>query len=147
MNTAYAVSQGQRFNTDTTLEVVECASCSVKYAIPKSLNDSAVRYPGNRPNGWTIFCPFGHSWHYVGETPEEKLKRERERSARVTAELDQMTASRNAYKGVATRERAARKRVEERVAHGVCPCCKRTFKQLAAHMERKHPEYAAGEAA
>jgi hypothetical protein len=27
------------------------------------------------------------------------------------------------------------------VAAGVCPCCKRTVKQLAAHMKEKHPEF------
>lgn len=28
-----------------------------------------------------------------------------------------------------------------RVGAGVCPCCKRTFQQLARHMKCKHPKY------
>ena len=31
---------------------------------------------------------------------------------------------------------------KNRVAASVCPCCKKTFKQLAAHMKNKHPNYA-----
>lgn len=27
-----------------------------------------------------------------------------------------------------------------RVQRGVCPCCKRSFSNLARHMEKKHPE-------
>jgi hypothetical protein len=28
------------------------------------------------------------------------------------------------------------------VANGVCVCCNRSFKNLAAHMQTKHPEFA-----
>ena len=34
----------------------------------------------------------------------------------------------------------------QRVEHGVCPCCKRSFSALARHMATKHPEYADGSA-
>lgn len=37
-------------------------------------------------------------------------------------------------KGVATR-------LKNRAAHGVCPCCNRTFQQLARHMSAKHPDF------
>jgi hypothetical protein len=33
-------------------------------------------------------------------------------------------------------------KIKRRVAHGVCPCCQRTFKDLARHMEGQHPDYA-----
>ena len=33
------------------------------------------------------------------------------------------------------------KRIEKRVANGVCPCCHRQFVQLTRHMKNKHPEY------
>ena len=36
-------------------------------------------------------------------------------------------------------------RQKKRAAAGVCPCCNRTFKQLARHMERKHPNYTKGD--
>ena len=48
--------------------------------------------------------------------------------------------------GAAERSAAAYKghltRVKRRVGNGVCPCCNRTFKNLADHMTTKHPDYA-----
>lgn len=40
-----------------------------------------------------------------------------------------------ATKGVVTR-------IKNRVGKGVCPCCKRTFPNLGAHMSEKHPDWA-----
>jgi chemotaxis response regulator CheB len=44
-----------------------------------------------------------------------------------------------------TREHSATRaqltKTKKRVANGVCPCCNRTFKQLARHMKAKHPEF------
>lgn len=34
-----------------------------------------------------------------------------------------------------------RDKLKRRVKAGVCPCCKRTFKQLVAHMKHKHPDF------
>jgi hypothetical protein len=31
--------------------------------------------------------------------------------------------------------------VQKRVGNGVCPCCNRTFEDLARHMKVKHREY------
>lgn len=36
--------------------------------------------------------------------------------------------------------------VKRRVAAGVCPCCTRTFQNLAAHMQNKHPGFPTEEA-
>lgn len=140
--TRYAVSEGQRFNTDTTLVVVSCPSCFVKYAIPDSFNRSALAYPGDSANGWDICCPFGHTWHYTGESIKDKLRDERDRAARLAAELDQAQASLKGTRMNAARTRKELKSVKTRVAAAVCPCCNRTFKQLARHMENKHPNYA-----
>lgn len=44
-----------------------------------------------------------------------------------------------------TRQLAAQKgvttRIKNRIANGVCPCCQRTFKNLARHMKGQHPNY------
>jgi hypothetical protein len=32
------------------------------------------------------------------------------------------------------------RRIQKRTAAGVCPCCNRTFQQLARHMKTRHPE-------
>lgn len=36
---------------------------------------------------------------------------------------------------------AEAERLATRANHGVCPCCKRTFSQLARHMKTKHPDF------
>jgi hypothetical protein len=45
------------------------------------------------------------------------------------------------HKNVARSEKAAKTRIKNRIKHGVCPCCTRTFANLAAHMKNKHPDY------
>jgi hypothetical protein len=54
------------------------------------------------------------------------------RSEREIAERERRRA--NGYKGHATR-------ITKRAKAGVCPCCNRTFKQLAAHMASQHPTF------
>lgn len=119
-----------------TLVVEECPTCAVIYAIPQLLKDKALQHRG--PSGKSIHCPNGHSWHYTGKTEAEKLReqleRERERAGRITADRDQIEASLRATRGVVTR-------MKNRASAGVCPCCNRTFQQLARHMQAKHPEF------
>jgi hypothetical protein len=86
----------------------------------------------------SIYCPLGHSHVPSGEGKAERterwLKEERERAARIDAEREQAEASARAHKGHATRLR-------KRTKAGVCPCCNRTFKQLARHMSTQHPDF------
>lgn len=118
----------------TNLVVVTCW-CGIVHAVPDSLNRIAKE---NHKHG--VFCPLGHEWVHGGKTEaeelREELKYEKERRAQIAADRDQAEASLRATKGVVTK-------LKKRVANGVCPCCGRTFKQLAAHMQSKHPEYVA----
>lgn len=139
--TVYKTSEGQRFNTDTTLTVVTCATCKIVYAIPDSLYRSAVKWPGDRDQGWKICCPMGHTWWYTGSNPDDKLQRERDHSAYLRSRLDQTEASLIGQKARGTRFKNERDRERRRVAHGVCPVCKRTLKQLTRHMESQHPDF------
>lgn len=141
----YAASEGDKFNSDTILEFVDCPTCGITYAIPASLKRSALKWHGDLSNGWKLCCPLGHTWWYVGKSEEEKLRErlqsERDRAGRLASERDQLKASLRGTRANASRTRKELKSVKTRVAHGVCPCCNRTFKQLAAHMKNKHPEY------
>jgi hypothetical protein len=78
-----------------------------------------------------FYCPNGHSQAYIGESDVEKanrlLREEQDRHKRTLERVNE-----------AERERDKLKR---RVKAGVCPCCKRTFKQLFAHMKHKHPDF------
>jgi hypothetical protein len=115
-----------------TLTVTRCINCGVQFAAP----DYFVTARQN--DGKSFYCPNGHSlcWH---ETEADKLRKRLERSeARERHALDQLQAterSRAALRGVVTK-------TKKRVGNGVCPCCNRTFQNLARHMAGKHPEYA-----
>jgi hypothetical protein len=97
----------------------------------------------------SFYCPSGHLQSYHGESEAEKLRKQlaqaqtaiEHKDARIADVVRQRESANmqcRAFKGVATR-------IKTRVAHGVCPCCNRTFKQLAAHMASKHPGYAPSE--
>jgi hypothetical protein len=99
-----------------------------------------------RQSSANFYCVHGHSGHWPqGESAEDKLRRERDqlkqriaykddmiREAEARAEKERHRA--NGYKGHATR-------ITKRAKAGVCPCCNRTFKQLAQHMARQHPTF------
>lgn len=65
---------------------------------------------------------------FIGEcgAERERTRAEQRRSA--------------ALRGVLTK-------TKKRVAAGVCPCCNRTFRDLARHMKGKHPSYGMAEGA
>ena len=122
----------------TQLVTETCCSCGVMFAMPEALQERALRDRGS--NGRQFYCPNGHGQHYTGKTDLEKanerLDWERERARRLSAELDQTTASLRAQRGVTTK-------LKKRIASGVCPCCKRSFKDLHRHMAGQHPDFAA----
>jgi len=126
------------FTLSETFTVFHCcrSGCGVAYA----LNDEFVRH--RRSDRKSFYCPNGHSQWFPGETDSDKAQRlagqlDMERTRRQQAEktADYATRSR---KAVSTRL----KKVKQRVGHGVCPCCNRTFKALADHMATQHPGYA-----
>lgn len=125
------VNRGETFAGYTKLEVEVC-TCGVLFAAPEHMLDK------RREDGKSFYCPNGHSLVYGSENAKLKaqLQRERDRAGRLAARLDQTEASRRAYKGQATR-------IKNRVSKGVCPCCNRSFRDLARHMKSKHPDFAA----
>lgn len=97
-------------------------------------------------NHQTFYCTFGHPQVFAeGETEADKLRRERNRLKQNEAwyesrlkelreEAEHQRNRANGYKGHATR-------IMKRAKAGVCPCCNRTFKQLAQHMATQHPQF------
>ena len=122
-----------------TLKVTSCW-CGIQLAIPSDLHAIATRQ-----KDFTVWCPLGHKYIY-GDTTEDKLDEERrrrqeaERQKQATRELLEFEQRSHA----ATRGHVTRKKKQlARVKEGVCPCCNRTFKQLARHMKSQHPEFVA----
>jgi hypothetical protein len=50
------------------------------------------------------------------------------------AEIKHLRKSRDGLRGVLVK-------TQRRVASGVCPCCTRSFQNLARHMDGEHPNY------
>lgn len=120
------------------LVVLVCNQCGIPFAVPRSFYDHRLEHGGN----WK--CPNGHSLYFT-ENDEQKHKRELERERLSTQRASERAA--RAEQRLATEEKrsAAFKghltRQKKRSTAGVCPCCNRTFKQLASHMKNKHPGY------
>lgn len=115
------------------METHTCRDCGIVYAAPQSF------WRERRRTHQNFSCPNGHERHFVSESDEERLRKELERAnSRVDfyrRESEQQKRSRSAMKGQLTKTR-------NRIAKGVCPCCNRTFEDLARHMTSKHPNYA-----
>lgn len=127
----------------TALTELQCGSCGVFHAIPTAMYESC------RDEGGFWHCPNGHSrgWREgANKTEMAKLRQERDRLAqRIAQRDDEIARQRGLREGVERRLNATRgvvTRIKNRVGHGVCPCCSRSFGNLAKHMATKHADYA-----
>lgn len=130
----------------TTFEIETCCSCGVQFGMPTDLKHRRVN------DHASFFCPNGHGQHYTGPTDAQKAKAEAEAlrsqlaGAQQTAkylrdenrrERERVEAARRS----ASAHKGAHTRTKNRVAAGVCPCCNRTFQDLARHMAGQHPTF------
>jgi len=130
MPTVNAANVTQNFPCQLT--TVLCGECGGIYA----LNENYRRDRERDGKSWT--CPYCKTaWGYC-EGANDRLKREK---AQLIAALDQSQAERKALERQAKAAKAERTKLRKRLAAGVCPCCHRTFKQLAAHMADVHPDF------
>jgi len=121
-----------------------CWSCGVPIYLPRSKYDSC-----NRNHKNNFYCCNGHSAVFTGKTEVELVREELEKQkanlAQRLAWAEENAKAAREQRDVANRQVAAARgqvtRIKNRVGNGVCPCCKRTFKQLATHMACKHPNY------
>lgn len=110
-------------------EVVRPGCCNNSFALPKRTIDNLKA----KRKGW--FCPHcGASRIFTGETEEQRRARLAEQ--RCASE----EACRIEAETLAAQRGRQYRRIRERVQAGVCPCCNRTFQNLARHMATKHPK-------
>lgn len=115
------------------LSIVECASCHMDFGITPDYERELRR------TGAGFHCPAGHPLHFPKGKSEEAKLREKLAAAEAqrTAAEDQLEAATVTAEGlrrVLLRERA-------RFANGVCPCCNRSFENVARHIAGQHPDY------
>lgn len=123
-----------------TLADINCGCRGGTYAI----NERFRQQCWQEGKSWT--CPYCKTgWGYSNNNENARLKRELEAEkrrkdaalARANEESQRRLKTEHrlrAQKGLATKLR-------HRAAAGVCPCCNRTFANLARHMGTKHPDY------
>lgn len=125
--------------------VMVCGSCHMTFAVP------AEFYRRCREDGASFRCPNPScAWDSQSYRESEKQKLERqlaeERRRRESAVKARQWAEQTAER--AKRQRAAARgqvtKIRNRVAAGLCPCCRERFADLAEHMAAEHPEIAGG---
>ncbi len=121
---------------------LNCCACKTPMWLPAPLQTSA-----RASDRIMFYCAYGHQQHYPKDESEaDKLRRERDRLAQQIAQRDDELVAERLAREAAERSASAYRgqvtRVKNRVGNGVCPCCNRTFSDLARHMHSKHPDYA-----
>lgn len=132
------------FSVTTNFVVEECNSCGIRFAVTQEFQKMRLEVRG--PNN-PFYCPNGHKIWYIGKSDADL---QRERAERLQRQLEQaeLHVKRQREEREAAERRAAAARgqvtkIKNRVGHGVCPCCNRTFENLAQHMTSKHPTFTA----
>ena len=124
---------GYAIPKQVVLETEECSNCGVPFAMP----DYMMRRL--KTSGESFYCPNGHGMHYR-KTEVQRLREKLDEQTRATTRM----IERARVAEVAEKKALAEmKRMAKRASAGVCPCCNRTFQQLARHMKMKHPDHGA----
>lgn len=124
-----------------------CYTCKCEMWLPQALYDAAQHAKGVI----TFYCAYGHGQVFAkGETDLDKMRRERDRLYQEMAYKDDLLKEigrkLDASQDMLRREKAAATKAKKRSAAGTCPCCHRTFRQMALHMANKHPTFKAEKA-
>lgn len=124
-------------------ETTPCIDCGIEIVI------SSQRMRDLRNTSEEFWCLNGHRQWFSGQSDAERIRRDlqakldQSERERVWAEnrqkenylrAEKLKKSRDALKGHLGR-------VKNRIAAGVCPCCNRSFANLARHMKTKHKRF------
>lgn len=115
-----------------TLVGMCCGQCGISFAVPQSFHEEQKKL--GPKGGW--YCPNGHSRCFS----KSKITELEERNTALSLIIDRQRDTIQSKDHVIRATRAAKTRLKNRVAAGVCPCCNRTFSNLAAHFKNMHPE-------
>ena len=110
------------------LESQNCCNCGVIFGLEQNHKAQLIESHRN------FYCPAGHVQHFTGET-------DKDRAANLQQRFEEERRQRWAAEHRETLAKARLKRVKDRVANGVCPCCNRTFQNLHRHMKAEHPKF------
>lgn len=116
------------------LEKVDCPSCNALYALSCDYIDRR-RKDGK---GWQCpYCSSGTSFH-----GNDEISRLKKQISEEQAIKNRLLADANVLRGEVLAAKTAAEKLKKRAANGVCPCCTRTFANVADHIKTKHPGFA-----
>lgn len=120
------------YTESVTLSLLTCGGCGIAYGVPDTW------LAERRTDHKTFNCPNGCSRAFQGKTEVEKLREQLQRTeSRVTHWQDQAEAAERSARA----QRGINTKLRQRIANGICPCCHRSFVNLAKHMSGQHPDY------
>lgn len=106
------------------MDSITCFRCGVVFGVPEHWLKS------RREDKESFWCPNGHQQAFV-KSLVDQLRQERDslrqQMSRVIDEREE--------------QRKIVKRLQKRAAAGTCPCCHRTFSNMATHMKKQHPDF------
>lgn len=122
------------------MDELNCNRCGCRFGMPDGFLNN------RRSDKADFYCPNGHSMSYT-ESISEKLRRERDLLKQQTARLEDEKRQAEEAASLASiraeKAEAATKRLKKRSSAGTCPCCARTFSNMAEHMKHQHPAFVA----
>lgn len=125
----------------TELTVIQCW-CGILFAVPDALQREYERKNDMTPKSMSIHCPLGHG---MTRGVSNKMKELESRLAATRSMLDQERAKSETLEKRVAAAKGQVTKIRKRVGNGVCPCCTRSFSNLARHMNTQHPDYKSGE--
>lgn len=134
------------YTASTQYSTEICATCGISFGMPTEFHQR------RRGDGGDFFCPAGHCNVYR-ETAQMRLEKAAKRAQELLEQerrLKEIAVANATYQSnradIADRRRAATSgvvtRMKKRASAGACPCCTRTFSNMARHMKDMHPEFA-----
>jgi hypothetical protein len=123
----------------TTLELQTCAACGIAFGAP------AYFLSERRDDHKSYYCPNGHQLYFPQQTDAEQAQAEAEKYKKLWKDEQRYAADLVKERNAAQKQLSARKgqmtKLKNRIANGVCPCCRRSFVNLQRHMDGQHPDY------
>lgn len=114
-----------------------CVGCGIWFGVDEYFDNE------RRKDKRTFFCPNGHPMSF-GEGEADRVRKQLAEKQRELDQERQRVAMERQMRidteNTLLKERKEHKRQSKRIHAGVCPCCNRTFQNVARHMATKHPE-------
>lgn len=105
--------------------------CGIQFALTLDLKNKRLQ------DGKGFYCPNGHLQFYQ-DNENARLKKQLEQKQKdvewIRAQRDRAERQTSAARGLVTK-------IKNKIANGVCPCCKRSFINLHRHMKHMHPTF------